>query len=105
MAVVGLEETLYHVTEGVGVVEVCATVYEPIIDCPIAFPFNISISTGGKITYHTCNYQYSELIISIQSQKLKSIWKVHNPLVMYVAKNTRKSVTFCDCVCRYVTEM
>ena len=53
MAVVGLEETLYHVTEGVGVVEVCAIVYEPIIDCPIAFPFNTSLSTDGKITYHT----------------------------------------------------
>ena len=48
VAVVGLEETLYHVTEGVGVVEVCAIVYNPVIDCPVAFPFNISLSTSGE---------------------------------------------------------
>ena len=47
-AVVGLERTLYSVSEDVGVVEVCAIVYSPIIDCPIAFSFNVSLSTSDS---------------------------------------------------------
>ena len=46
-AVVGLEETLYHVSEDVGVVEVCAIVYSPNIACPIAFPFNVTLTTAN----------------------------------------------------------
>ena len=45
MAVVGLERTLYQVSEDVGVVEVCAIVFSPSSPCPIAFPFNVSLST------------------------------------------------------------
>ena len=45
MAVVGLEKTFYSVSEDVGVVEVCAIVYSPTIDCPIAFPFDVGLST------------------------------------------------------------
>ena len=41
---VGLEKTFYNVTEDVGVVEVCAIVYSPTIDCPINFTFDISLS-------------------------------------------------------------
>ena len=37
-AVVGLERTFYQVSEGVGVVEVCAIVYSPSGACPITFP-------------------------------------------------------------------
>ena len=44
-AVVGLEKTFYSVTEDVGVVEVCAIVYIPTIDCPIEFPFDVRLST------------------------------------------------------------
>ena len=44
---VGLERTFYNVSEGVGVVELCAVVYEPNITCPIEFPFNISLSTAN----------------------------------------------------------
>ena len=44
-AVVGLERTFYNVTEDVGVVEVCAIVYSPTIVCPIAFPFDVRLST------------------------------------------------------------
>ena len=47
MAVVGLEKTFYNITEDADVVEVCAIVYSPTIDCPIAFPFNVSLSTEG----------------------------------------------------------
>ena len=42
---VGLERTFYQVSEDVGVVEVCAIVYSPEIDCPIAFPFDVSLRT------------------------------------------------------------
>ena len=47
-AIVGLERTLYQVSEDVGVVEVCAIVYEPNgnLACPITFPFDVSLSTG-----------------------------------------------------------
>ena len=44
----GLEKTLYRVMEDVGVVEVCAIVYSPNIDCPIAFPFDVNISTSDN---------------------------------------------------------
>ena len=44
-AVVGLENTFHKVSEDVGSVEVCAVVYSPSIDCPIVFPFNISLLT------------------------------------------------------------
>ena len=44
-AVVGLERTIYSASEHAGVVEVCAIVYSPTIDCPIAFPFSVSLST------------------------------------------------------------
>ena len=47
-AVVGLEETFYRVSEDVGVVVVCAIVYSPDIECPIQFPFNVSLSTTGN---------------------------------------------------------
>ena len=45
-AVVGLEWTFYQVSENAGVVEMCAIVYSPTIDCPITFPFNVSLSTS-----------------------------------------------------------
>ena len=45
-AVVGLEKT-YQVSEDVGVVEVCAIVYTPSVDCPITIPFNVLLSTKG----------------------------------------------------------
>ena len=53
VAVVGLEETFYRVSETDGVVEVCVVVYEPNISCPIEFPFDIMLSTtegsAGKV--------------------------------------------------------
>ena len=43
----GLERTFHQVLEDVGVVELCAIVYEPdgTVPCPISFPFNVSLST------------------------------------------------------------
>ena len=43
-SIVGLESTLYHVSEDVGVVEVCAIVYSSNA-CPISFPFDVTLST------------------------------------------------------------
>ena len=46
-AAVGLERTLYSVNEDVGAIEVCVVVYSPETPpCPIAFAFNVSLSTG-----------------------------------------------------------
>ena len=47
MAVVGLERTLYQVSEGVGYVPVCAVVFSPDenTDCPIGFAFEVELST------------------------------------------------------------
>ena len=47
-AIMGLGRTFYQVSEDVGVVEVCAIVYRPNgnLDCPITFPFDVSLSTG-----------------------------------------------------------
>ena len=44
---VGLERTFYQVSEDVGVVEVCAIVYEPNgnLACPIGFSFQINLLT------------------------------------------------------------
>ena len=47
-ALVGLEETFYRVSEGVGFVEVCAIVYSPNgnLVCPIDFAFEVDFSTS-----------------------------------------------------------
>ena len=45
MAVVGLEETFFNVSENVSTVELCAIIYMPngTVNCPIAFPFTVSL--------------------------------------------------------------
>ena len=45
VAVVGLNGTFYQVSENESMVKVCATVYHPMIDCPIGFPFNVRLTT------------------------------------------------------------
>ena len=47
MAIVGFEKIFYNVSEDVGVVEVCAIVYSPIVPCPINFAFDVSLSTSN----------------------------------------------------------
>ena len=54
VAVVGLERTFYNVSEDVGLVEVCAIVYSPTIDCPINFPFDVSLSTSDNTAGISC---------------------------------------------------
>ena len=50
VAVVGLEEMMYSVSESDGAVELCAVVYIPYesFDCPIAFWFSVSLSTSDN---------------------------------------------------------
>ena len=45
VACVGLEQTFFQVSEGVGVMELCANVSSPDVDCPIKFPFEVNLST------------------------------------------------------------
>ena len=56
----GLERTIFTVSEDVGVVELCARVFEPDIDCPIEFAFNIILSstdrTAGTYLSHINRY-------------------------------------------------
>ena len=51
----GLERTIYSVFEDVGVVEVCAIVYSPTIDCPITFPFDVSLTTSDNTAGIGCS--------------------------------------------------
>ena len=41
---------MYHDSDGDGIVEVCATVLDPSIDCPVAFAFSILLFTTDGIT-------------------------------------------------------
>ena len=47
VAVAGVEQTHYTVSEGVGYVELCAVVIEPTIVCPINFSFNVRLQTAN----------------------------------------------------------
>ena len=53
MAVVGLEQTFLRVSENIGVVKLCAIVRSPVVTCPIAFPFDVSLffydGTAGQL--------------------------------------------------------
>ena len=43
---VGLEQTFFRENEDVGVIELCAVVFEPDIECPIKFTFDVSLYTA-----------------------------------------------------------
>ena len=65
-AVVGLEEISYRVVENEGVVEVCVVVYSPIIECPIEFPFSVSLSTLSKNNLRIVEILSVEILLSLQ---------------------------------------
>ena len=46
MAVVGLDTASYITVENSGMIEVCARVLDPEVDCPVSFPFDITFSTA-----------------------------------------------------------
>ena len=77
--VVGLEQTFFRVSENVGVVELCAILLsfaETVIDCPITFAYEVSLSTydgtAGIITsgWHGCP-QHAIHFQSLQTHKLR----------------------------------
>ena len=74
VAVVGLEETFFSVSEDVGVVELCANVSSPVIDCPIKFPFEVQLSACDGIASNA----YYNAIASFTAYK-RSNHKVHSP--------------------------
>ena len=45
---VGLEGTIYTVSEDVGTVKVCALVSSQNTSCPVAFSFNVRLSTRDQ---------------------------------------------------------
>ena len=67
-AVVGLEQTLTRVSEGVGVVEVCAVVYN-VRDCPIQLPFDVKLASrngsAGKGRVITDYYNHRSADVSL----------------------------------------
>ena len=46
VAVVGLERTIYNISEKEGVAEVCAVIYSPMINCPTEFSFDVRLTTS-----------------------------------------------------------
>ena len=56
-AVVGLERTFFTVSEDVGVLELCARIFEPAIECPIEFPVDVILST----THRTAGMYYTPI--------------------------------------------
>ena len=63
VARVGFEQTFYPVDENIGTVEICAVVYEPAIDCPIEFAFNVSFNTSdGTAGTYVCTSRHICLI-------------------------------------------
>ena len=47
-AKVGLEQTFFREVEDVGAIEVCAVVFEPDLECPIKFPFDVQLYTTDR---------------------------------------------------------
>ena len=58
----GLERVNLTVSEDVGVVELCARVFEPDIECPIVFPFDVVLSTADRTAgmYYLSTNIYSD---------------------------------------------
>ena len=54
---IGLEETSFRVMEDVGMIELCAIVVTPDIECPVKFTFNIHLYTvDGTASKVYCTY-------------------------------------------------
>ena len=70
-AVVGLETTIFTVFEDVGRVELCAHVFEPDIDCPIEFPFDVVLSTADRTAGM---YSFSQLMQILKTFSQEVLW-------------------------------
>ena len=98
-AVVGLESTIYMVMEDVGVVEVCAIVYSPNgnILCPIAFPFDVCLSTtngsaGNNIIYTQTNLLQRVLNVRILFPVTPMDYDAVSTVLMFAACEVRRCV-------------
>ena len=98
-AVVGLESTIYMVMEDVGVVEVCAIVYSPNgnILCPIAFPFDVRLSTtngsaGNNIIYTQTNLLQRVLNVRILFPVTPMDYDAVSTVLMFAACEVRRCV-------------
>ena len=91
MAVVGLEQTFFSVSEGVGVVELCVNVSSPVIDCPIKFRFEIQLSTrDGSAGNEYCQFivHVYSFLITVSSMDYRSL----NALLMFAECQHRSCV-------------
>ena len=57
-AVVGLEQVQYSVNEEDGVIEVCAVVSSPDIDCPVDFSFKVKFFTADVTAGNNDKYYH-----------------------------------------------
>ena len=56
---VGLEKTFYNISESVGMIEVCAIVHSPMVECPIEFPFDVRLTaTNGSAGKERANITF-----------------------------------------------
>ena len=97
-AVVGLERTLYSVTEGEdSAVEVCAVVFRPGMNvaCPITFPFEVSLSTGDLSAgiYVLCLPLNTAVIIVLSPVAGMDYDAVINEILRFSACQRRQCVT------------
>ena len=66
-AVIGLALDERVVDEDVGELEVCVVVVSPQLDCPIVFPFQLSIFTASGTAGKQGALQFSQICYSIVS--------------------------------------
>ena len=89
---VGLES--FTVSEDVGVVELCARVFEPDIDCPIEFPFNVVLfSTDRTAGIYKYLSHIKKLILKLYYSESHGLWWVFSDLDFPCLYNT----TLCEC--------
>ncbi|CAI8052754.1 hypothetical protein GBAR_LOCUS28872 [Geodia barretti] len=66
-AVVGLEQTFFRVEENVGLIQICVNVSFPEINCPIAFPFEVLLSTADGTAVQAMDYQPLDVTLTFQA--------------------------------------
>ena len=65
VARVGLEQTFYSVNKSARVVEICAVVLEPSINCPIEFAFDVGLETNDGSAGSYRNLHCGGIIIRV----------------------------------------
>jgi hypothetical protein len=63
-AIVGIEETLYSVSEDVNTVELCAVIYSPVNSCPIEFPISVVFATADLSAVQRLDYEAANAILT-----------------------------------------